>query len=269
MLRTLFSTIASCTYFQKIKKLERSIGYKLIFQNIPATYINGVMSCDMTKTWKEFGLDIERGANYFTMGAVVDGTSSRFRRDAAQYQSWLGGYVVKLATKKAWSFQDHFDLAVADQKSWLARYGDPSPLCTTENAELHSMGKIMIGGYAGYLYEFGCVTHSDVGGGHGTLPLRLAATGMAAMFNLSSPALNIKGTALRPAAAGNRYETITLKGYIAVVNVEDGVNVVLYGNGAIIPDGDLKTDKSPALDTFEILKGDLLTAMKSCEIVKV
>jgi hypothetical protein len=213
----------------------------------------------MTKTWQRFGLDIEKGANYFTMGEVVDGTSSRFDLNAAEYQSWLGGYMVKLATEKMLSVEDHFRLAIADQNSWLRWYGDPEPDTTIEGFEPIEVGKIQVGQYFGTLYEFGCKTHSDVGGSYKTKKLRLASMWMAALFNLSNPNLKITGKELRPRTSGRSYERLRLHGYIAIFDMAENVKVVLYGNGFI--------DEEKHTDTFTILKSNLLNAMKSCEIL--
>lgn len=247
-------------YLPNFRKLERAIGYKLVFHNIPSLYINGWVSCDMTKTWKKFGLAVKKGANYFTMGKLIGGESSRFKRDTVEYESWFGAYTLKLSYKVTWSAEDHFKLAIADQNSWLRWYGDLKPSTTIEDWKFTEIDRATLGQYNGTVYDFGCNTDSDVGSGYKTIKLSLACAWMAAWFNLSNPNLKLKGKELRPPTSDGSYERLKLHGYIAIFDLPDNVKVVLYGNGFI--------DEEKNIDTFEVLKENLLTAMKSCEIVK-
>jgi hypothetical protein len=215
----------------------------------------------MTRTWKRFGLEIEQGLNHFTMGKVVNGMSSRFDRTAPEYQSWLGGYTVKLDSDKPWDFEDHFKLAIADQNSWLRRYGDPAPKTNIAGFKFTEVSKIQLGEYAGTLYEFGCRTHSDVGTNPKTFKLLYGIYGMEALFNLYNPNLGLKAKALLPRSSQNPYEPLELRGFFAIFDIEPRVKAVLYGNGAVVPGPSSQTD------TFEVLKPDLLAAMESCEII--
>jgi len=146
-------------YFPRLDNLDKEIGYKLIFHKIPDRYINGVISCEMTRTWQNFGLDIVKGKNHFTIGRVINSISTRFDADSSQYQSWLGGYTVKLASEKMITVEDHFKLAIADQNSWLKWYGDPNPLTTIDDFKAFKVGELVLGKYTGIMYEFGCRTH--------------------------------------------------------------------------------------------------------------
>jgi len=243
----------------KLKKSENKIGYKLHFKNIPERFLNGLVEWDLTETFKNFGINVEEGVDYWTLGHVVGGVSSRFDPKAAEYQSWLGGYIVKLPSKQNWTAKDHFKLAIADQNSWLNIYGDPNPTTSTEGYELKEIYPINSGKYSGTLFEFGCTTHSDVGEGNKGAKFDIETDVMADLFNLSNPKLKIEGKMLRPKASNQSYETIKLHGYIAIFDVEENVKVVLYGNGAVVGEN----------DTFKIIKDDLLAAMKSCEIIKL
>lgn len=250
-------------FLNKLRRTEREVGYKLVFRNIPNIWICGLMRCDMTRTWKRFGLKISRGANYFTIGKIKGGTSTRFDFAEPQYQSWLGGYIVKLKHVQEWTLQDHLDLAVADQRSWLKRYGDPHPFCDFKEGNCRIISDLIkFGNYSGTLYEGICTTHSDVGDGYANLWLKLSAIVMASAFNDFNSALNLRGKTLRPPDKGKSYEILKLKGYIAIFDIEEDVKVVLYGNGVI------ENDKVK-INTFEIIKNEILQAMKSCEIVKV
>lgn len=255
MIETVLEKLGSSIYIPKFRKLESEIGCGLKFHDLPSCYINGWMRQDMTKTWKKFGLNIERGANYFTMGRVVNGTSSRFDPSSPEYQSWLGGYTVRLASKQEWKPEDHFKLAIADQNSWLGLYGDSNPTTSVEDREFSAIGKVQIGRYSGTLYEGGCTTHSDVGVGCTTTKLRFACIGMAAVFNLSNPNLKLKGKVFRPKMAINSYETLKLRGYVTILDIGENTEVILYGNGTT--------------DTFDAVKNDLLDAIKSCEIIEL
>ncbi len=162
---------------------------------------------------------------------------------------------MKLAPSKAWDFEDHFKLAIADQNSWLRRYGDQNPNTTTEGHTLVVIDKIQLGEYTGTLYEFGLTSHSDVGTNPKTLPLLYALYGMAALYNLANPNLSLRANNFMPKRSDTPYKILDLKGFIAIFDINPQVKVVLYGNG---------TD-----DTFPTIKDDLLKAIKSCEIVKV
>lgn len=253
---------ANLFLLNKLKRAENKIGYKLLFKNIPDIWINGLMRCDMTHTWQKFGLKIYRGANYFTIGKIKDGISTRFDFAEPQYQSWLGGYTVKLKEAREWNLQDHLNLAVADQNSWLRRYGDTNPVCNFREADSKTIGLISLGDYSGTLYEGSCITHSDVGNGFANMWLKISAIVMVAAFNVFNSMLNLCGKSLRSKDRGRNYETLKLKGYIAIFDVEKDVKVVLYGNG-VVENDEVK------INTFEIIKNDILRAMKSCEIVKV
>ncbi len=254
--------IANLAILKKLGQAEHEIGYKLVFKQIPDVWINGLMRCDMTRTWKKFGLKISRGANYFTVGQIKNDVSSRFTLGETGYQSWLGGYTVKLKEAREWTLQDHLNLAVADQKSWLRRYGDVYPVCDFREANSKTIASISLGDYSGTLYEGSCITHSDVGNGFANIWLKLSASVMAAAFNVSNPKINLHGKSLRPQSKGKSYENLRLKGYIAIFDIEKDVKVVLYGNGVV-------ESNEVRINTFEIIKSDIRRAMELCEIVRV
>ncbi|MFA6042344.1 MAG: hypothetical protein WCV85_02245 [Patescibacteria group bacterium] len=263
MIQTLFQKFVQAIFRPKVRKFEHTIGYALAFRKIPGRFIQGMVEWDITNTFKKFGINVEEGVDYWTMGHIVHGSSTRFDRHAPEYQAWLGGYIVKLPSQKTWTVQDHFQLAIADQNSWLHTFGDPQPMTSIEGWEFTTSGSLTAGQYVGQLYEGGCTTHSDVGNGTPSLKLRLESDVMADLFNLSNPDLHITGKMLLPGIAPNPYETLRLRGYVAIFHVDDNVKVVLYGNGAIVQ------TPERTVDTFEVLKHDLLAAMQSCEITKI
>lgn len=256
-----FQKLVKQIYLPKLRRLEKEIGYKLVFNYIPNRYIPAVMRCNMTRTWKSFGLNVYKGLNHFTMGGVANGVLSRFDRTAPEYQSWLGGYTLKTSSDKPWDFKEHFKLAIADQNSWLRRYGDPNPNTTIEGWKLAEIDRIQLGQYSGTLYKFGCTTHSDVGANHRTIKLLWGIYGMAALYNLANSSLALRPNNFMPISSGYPYETLDLKGFVAIFDLDPRVKVILYGNGVM-------KNHAFTKDTFEILKDDLLKAMKSCEIVE-
>lgn len=259
----LLQKIIRIVFLLKVERAEKIIGYKLSLGTIPSRFIDGWVSWDETATWKKFGIDLEIGINYWTIGKTANGVSSRFDRTAPEYQSWLGGYLVKLASPQSWTVEDHFKLAIADQNSWLKTYGDPRPTTTIEGWTFNPVDTIRTGQYSGTLYKGGCTTHSDSGGTYKKIKFLITLSGIAALFNASNPNLRLKGTALKPQESVDPYETLKLRGYIAIFDVEENIKVVLYGNGAIIKQG------GGDIDTFAIIKNDLLEAMRSCKIVKL
>lgn len=260
MIQNIFKKLVYAIYSSNLKKIESKIGFKIKFRKLPSRFINGWAAWNMTRIWKKSGLDIEKGANYFTIGRVDDGRSLRFDKNAPEYQSWLGGYTVKLTSStQTWTVEDHFKLAIADQNNWLKLYGDPNPKTNIDNWTFSLAGEIKIGQYLGKLYEGGCNTHSDVGAGCNKLKTRIACSVLAMLFNFSNKNLELKGSALKPKIKTNSYEPLKLHGYIAIFNISKSINVVLYGNGVIVQDKNI--------DTFLTLKNSILEMMKHCDIV--
>lgn len=255
--------LAELILLPKIRAAEKRIGYKLVFSDIPKEYIQGIVSWDMSNTFKDAGLKIEVGMNYWTIGKIIHDVSSRFERKAVEYQSWLGGYLVKLAVEQHWTVEDHFKLAIADQNSWLHAYGDSKAMTSIKGWKFTEIGQIQNGQYIGKLYEGGCDTDSDMGNHDNNLKLKLESRVIAALFNLSNPKLHITGKEMRPKVTPKNYERLKLHVYIAIFDVEPKVKVVLYGNGTILKEHGKK------IDTFKTLKEDLLKGMQACKIVKI
>ncbi len=261
------SKLVSFFYPRTLDKLERKIGCTLVFHDIPDRFINGIFAGSITEGWKRSGLDVEEGANHFTMGRVVNGVSTRFDRGAPEYQSWLGGYTVRWAKEKVLTVQDAFKLAISDQNGWLHFYEDPHPMATTDGWTPVDLGPITLGKYTGRLYEFGCTTHSDIGAGNASWRLWVVSLLIAVLFKVSNPSLVLKWNSFIPKFSktqnvqkNNSYEQLDLRGFIAIFDIKPKVEVVLYANGAIVINGSEKSD------TFDVLKEDLLKALKACEI---
>ncbi|MFA6099044.1 MAG: hypothetical protein WCV50_05940 [Patescibacteria group bacterium] len=220
------------------------------------------MKFDMARAWAKHQIRAI-GVNYFTMGENIDGVSSRFIRTAKQYQSWLGGYLVKYRDRKKFTLQDHFSLAVADQKNWLGHFGDPEPHYSMPAEASLPPQPFSIEPYQGQLYEFtGGLSHSDVGHRNNSLYIRFRMAIMARMFTLSNPDLRLTSRNFTPPITSSDYEMVILKGYVAVMTIEPTIFLVLYGNGAVIKD--LTGDH----DYFQELRSDILTAFKSVQIDK-
>jgi len=263
MLEKIAEWICRFIFLPHIARVERKIGYKLVFHDIPSRFINGIVPWDMTGIWRRFEIKVEAGVNYWTMGNVVKGMSSRYDRNAPEYQTWVGGYNVKLLPGNLWTPEDHANLAIADQNSWLKTYGDPHPTTSFAGEKYTAMGTIMNGKYSGQLYKAACISHSDVGQGHQRLVARLSHFVKAAFFNLSNKDLRIKAQMLVPKPINNPYETLKLHGYFAVFELGNNARIVLYANGAVVP------NKDGDVDTLPIIEADLLQTLRSCEIVKV
>ncbi len=253
-------------YSWYIRLLERKIGYRVEFTNIPNTWINGLVRFNMGPSWAKHGIRTW-GVNHWTMGARdKNGVSSRYDRNAKQYQSWLGAYLVKFKENREFTLQDHFSLAVADQKNWLYDFGDPNPCIEMPTGNIMSSKQIQINGYQGTLYDFsGGLSHSDVGSKSNNSLCRRLMKGAAILLNISNPTLNIKYTNLIPTDIHTEYETITLRGYIAVVSLGKNTYVVLYGNGTALSDdkGNETKDYTPTL------KEDILRAFNAVRIEKL
>lgn len=257
----LFTKLTYFFYLPKLRRLEVAIGYKLKFNKIPSGYIQAVMSCEMTETWKRYGLNVAKGLNHFTMGKVVNGTSTRFDPKALEYQSWIGGYTFKLNSEELWTSKDHFKFAIADQNSWLRRYGDPSPDTVVQNAEPKEVGIINLGKHTGTLYELQATTHSDVGIHRKSLSLLYGMYGMAALYNLANPNLELEPGNFAPQVTNKPFENLELGGYYVIFNLKPRVKMILYANGVI--------NNSSKFNTFERLKDEFLDSFRSCEILEI
>jgi len=257
--------IFALVYSALMHRLEKKIGYRLTFTAIPETWINGWMIFDMEKSWAKHGMKAQ-GVNYFTVGALVDGTSSRFLRNEKQYQSWLGAYLAKFRQSKDFTLQDHFDLAVADQKNWLGDFGDPHPYYEMPETNAYDPEPINISGYSGKLYWFsGGSSHTDVGSKSKNFRNRILMALMASMFNNSNPMLKLKSRNFLPQIIETEYEKVLLKGFVAIIELAKDTKIVFYGNGTSLLDKDGKETK----DYTSILKQDILTAFRSAKIEKI
>src|SRR5690348_12297284 len=108
-------------YALKIRALERKMGYRLTFPAIADGWLQSWAAVDLTRSWKKFGLRVT-GVDYFTLGQLEDGMSTRFSRTSNQFQSWIGAYLVRFEGPK-FALQDCLNLAVVDQLAWLGHCG--------------------------------------------------------------------------------------------------------------------------------------------------
>ncbi len=248
-----------------VHRLERRIGYRLEFSHIPDTWVDGQMIFDMSPVWAKHQIKAV-GINYFTVGKLVNGISSRFLRHEKQYQSWFGAYLVKFDNAKKFTLQDHFDLAIADQKNWLGIFGDLNPFIEMPETQAVNATTIKLGDLESTLYEFlGGPSHSDVGAKSNNLNAKFNMRMMAEVMNLSNPKLKLTGQNFLPHDKSVNYETVTLKGYVAIIELEENTKVVLYGNASAL----LNNQGVETVDYFPELKEDILKAFESVKIKKL
>lgn len=264
MLEALVSPIARFHY-GLTKKREKELGFTIVFHDLSPHWINALMIFDMSDVWKRFGLNAV-GVNYFTIGAVKKGLSTRFDATSPYYQAWLGGYIVRFAKPHAWTLEDHFQLGVADQKNWLKLYGDPKPFVEVDLASPKNRGNLTISGYKGTLYEGNIWSDTDVGNGKSYLPLPLLMSGGAHHFNENNPNLNVTYRNFVPIWKGDSeplasYQKILLKGYIALVPLNANTTVMLYANSCEFTDRQRKKH-----DYFKTIKNELRTLLTKVEI---
>jgi hypothetical protein len=260
----LFFKYFARAYATWVHRLERKIGYRLKFAFIPEPWINGWMIFDITRRWARHGIKAY-GVNYFTVGSLSNNLSTRFIRDQIQYQSWLGAYLVKFKNDKDFTLQDHFNLAIADQKNWLESFGDSDPFIEMTTDKVSSKEEFSAGSYKGILYEFsGGPSHSDVGNKSVNLKTRFMMSVMAEVINLSNPKLKLSGKNFLPVNTSNNYETVILKEYVAIVELEKNTKFVFYGNST-----EILNIEGTSTDYFPFLKKEILSTFKSMSIEKV
>lgn len=267
MLIDLITKLPAYIYYVKVKSLEKKLGFKVELNHLEPNWINGVMIFDMTPIWKKQGIDA-RGNNYYTIGKVKNGLSSRFNLHSPYYQAWLGCYIVQFDKNSNWGVQDHYSLGEADQKYWLSIYGDSFPLASIPKKDFKDAGKIQISGFSGKLYEGGCWSHSDVGIGNKRNSLYLLMSACANIFNFSNMSLKLKGSDFIPKwINGNNnesYQKIYLKGYFAILKLNEKTRAVLYVNAAIF-----ENKKCGKTDYFSEIKKELKETLLATKILSV
>lgn len=182
-------------HLARIRAVERQVGYRLLFPKVAPGWIQGCATVDLSRNWRKFGLDAT-GIDYFTMGALGNGISTRFDPAAYQFQSWIGGYLVKVDRPRTWGFHESLGLAVVDQLDWLEHYGDPYPICELRASQFDNAGAIQVGSHKGQLYVGGGRSHADIGSANNRLWLHLAARFVAMAFNRNSPGLRLTGVTI-------------------------------------------------------------------------
>lgn len=252
--------------YQKTKSLEKKLGYRLKLNNLSLGWINGVVIFDMTPVWKKAGMDAT-GVNYFTIGHIENGLSSRFNQNSPYYQAWLGGYIVKFPETRNWSIDEHFKLGETDQKNWLSLCGDSDPVADVDYRHYKKIGRLKIGHFSGDLFQGIIWSHSDVGKRKKISIYPLLMAGMAYFINQSNShlKLNYKNFISRGTSGFllESFHSICLKGYVAIFEINKTTKAVLYGNGVVF------TDKNGQRhDTFKKIGPEILELLKSVEILK-
>jgi hypothetical protein len=258
MLRDKLTLIPSYLYYLWVKYQEKKIGYRLVLPEFTSHWINGTFIFDMNPVWKKYGQPAV-GVNYFTIGGVKNGQSSRYDPQSDYYQSWLGGYIVKFPYARDWTIPEHYQLAEADQKGWLVTMGDTLPLMSTDKKSICLMGKVNICGFPAKIVQAAGWSHSDLGSGPQNLTLKFLMSGMAHIFNFSNSELALTGSDMLPVWSEKykikSYEKLYLTGYFFIVDITPQIKAIFYGNG---------TQK-----TLSKIKKELLGTMQSFRIIKV
>lgn len=205
-------------------RLQRKLGYRLTFNNLPADWLNGYAVVDLTPTWHSYGLPI-RGLNYFTFGAVTHGLSSRFLSSSDLYQAWLGGYIFESSKRLNWQPKDYVKLAEADQEGWLHRFGDAAPNMDFGNVK--KINDLKISGKDAQLFSWSGTTESDVGPSHSII-FKAMMRGLAEIINASNPQLKLGAKSLIPKRKTQPYEEIAISGYMIIINLAPRRRAVLY-----------------------------------------
>lgn len=263
----LLTTIPAYTAYKRSLFREKQVGYKIELNDLTNGWVNGAMVADMTRTWQTYGLDAI-GNNYFTIGHIDSGISSRFDHESPYYQAWLGGYMVRFPTTREWDLREHYKLALADQKSWLQTYNDPSPYAEVDFSTEKHIGEIEISGFKGNLYQ-GCIwSNTDVGARNAGYWHRQLMNGFAYIYNKCSLATQLQAENLTPiwtpASKIESFQKILLEGYVAILNVSPIHKAVLYGNGCHF------TDKSgKKYNTYKSIGDEILDLMQRVSIVSV
>ncbi|MEZ6256012.1 MAG: hypothetical protein R3B92_04555 [Patescibacteria group bacterium] len=246
---------------------EKEIGYRINIP-IPKNWVEGVMMCDMTNTFNKHGLNVT-ATNYFTIGGVQDGRSTRYDPSSPYYQAWLGGYMVKFFDDAKWSIVDHGELARADQLSWLKTYQVNTPIADIDTSSVEHLETTKVGDYEADIYKGIIHSCSDVGKRGHSFMFTPLMHGLAYIFNKNLP-MSCKLTKKSVIPNWNEdspidsFHNVTLTGYVSIVKISPFHRAVLYANGAAYTDRNGKFH-----DTFPNIKDELLAALKGTQIVKI
>lgn len=254
--------------YERVKLLEKNLGYKLDFLSLDPHWIESLVLYDMSRLWQRARLRA-RGLNYFTFGRVQHGVSTRFEPASPYYQAWLGGYLVQFETTAAPSLSDCWKLGEVDQDGWLALYGDPQPKTKAHPHSFKPLKDSSWGRYPGTLYQWEAESRADVTAAAPNFIAKQMITGLAHFFNFHRPLkMRVAHFLNRPEAAEvvSPHHPLTLKGYAAIVEVNPGRNLkaVLYANGVIFSDR-----SGVEHNTFEIIKDNLLKGLTGVRIEKI
>lgn len=253
--------------YNRVRILEKDIGYSLKFNALSPNWINSQMIFDMTGVWRNFGIDA-RGINYFTVGQIENNISTRFSPQSPYYQSWFGGYLVQFSENRQWSIDDHFSLAIADQKQWLSLYKDPQPFAKVMNESVKKLQSIKINGKTANLYQGIIQSHTDVGKRKRSLTFPIITHAFAHHLVRQNQSVKAEGKNFIPkwdkTSPIESFQQIDLEGYIAIIELGEFIKVVLYGNGAKFID---KYNKKH--NTFQSIKKELLKQIREVKVVRV
>jgi len=260
------SLIAGVLY-RKILRLEKEMGYRLILNPDPKNWINAAAVLDMTPVWYNYGLRA-RGINYATFGKIKNGLSTRFNPQSLYFQSWLGGYIVKLDNPQDWTIDDYFRLCGADQKGWLRVYGVKNPIVEINYKGIKNLAKIDIGKFLGTLYQGAVRSNTDVGDRINSLFQSLLWRTNICFFKHSNPSVKLDYLNFIPSWHESHpllpYQVVDLEGYIVIIDIDPYIKAIYYANGLRMTDR-----KGKKFDTFKIIKDDLLKQIKAFKIEKV
>lgn len=238
ILETIAKPFAFLSY-QHVKKIERQLGYALELNQDSSKWIDGTMIFDMTPVWGKYGIEAT-GVNYFTIGKVSKGISSRFDSNSPYYQTWLGGYIVRFPKSRKWSIDDHFHLGEADQKNWLSIYGIKKPIADIDFDRIINHGSFGIENYKGTLYQGGGKSNTDVGNKINRLYLSALWAGGSYFFKGSNPELEIAYSSFIPDWKNEKrlspYQVIHLEGYVVIIEIDSRIKAILYANGCSFTD---------------------------------
>ena len=138
------------------------------------------------------------------------------------------------------------------------------PVCELHPSGFTELGTIEISGRPGKLYCGGGISHSEIGPKRPSLLLRLQMAFVATVYNVVNSGLHLRADNFLPQSAARPYESVYLKGYIAILQIDPDVQAVLYGNAAVYKD-----DAGQERDTYEMLKDEILDVLKGVEVEKI
>lgn len=250
----ILSKIIATTIDWRVSRVSKTMKHKVRLSHREGQWHASTAVYPMSHVWRMHRLKAS-GLNYFTVGKVKNGVSQRFDQGSDYYQSWYGCYLITLNNPKGWKNKDFFRLSVADQKNWLKIYGIKNPTVDIKYDSILDLGEDVKFSKKTHTFEGEINSSSDM-----CQHFRFKKLKLSVIARLLSKTTSISAVELNPPDESFSCKTLTLRGYISVIEVDAqrSIYAVVYANAVL---------KNTSHGGFESIKENLLESVKNTEVI--